>query len=59
MPANEKVLGVAGEWVVKAENPGWGEIPLRKAGQALALARRVRAAVRKLLPRQALRRRKQ
>ena len=42
-----------------ARYPGWGEIPLSQARQAVALARRVRREVRRLLPRKALRRRKQ
>ncbi|OGA43319.1 MAG: hypothetical protein A3G24_09280 [Betaproteobacteria bacterium RIFCSPLOWO2_12_FULL_62_13] len=45
-------------YATAARYPGWGEIPLGEARQALALARRVRAAVRRLLPRQALRSRK-
>ena len=37
--------------------PGWGEISLRDARHALAIARRLRGDVRRLLPKEALRRR--
>ena len=41
-----------------ARYPGWGEISLADGRRALAIARRVRRDVRKLLPRNALRQRK-
>ena len=38
--------------------PGWDDVLLSEARQAVALARRVRKHVRSLLPKEALRRRK-
>ena len=52
-------LDMLTEYATWARYPGWGEISLTQARRAVALARRARAVVRRLLPRQALRRRKQ
>jgi HEPN domain-containing protein len=46
------------EYAVGPRYPGWRDVPLREARQAVALARRVRKTVRMLLPKEALRRRK-
>jgi HEPN domain-containing protein len=46
------------DYAVGARYPGWDDISFAEARRAVALARRVRADVRRLLPRTALRRRK-
>ncbi len=38
------------DYATAARYPGWGEIPLAEARRAVAVARRVRTAVRKSLP---------
>ena len=43
------------DYATGARYPGWGEISLRDARHALAIARRLRRDVRKLLPKEALR----
>ncbi len=45
------------EYAVGPRYPGWRDVPLREARQAVALGRRVRKHVRPLLPREILRRR--
>lgn len=45
------------DYATGARYPGWGDIPLAEARRAVAVARRVRKEVRKLLSRAALRRR--
>jgi HEPN domain-containing protein len=44
------------DYAIGPRYPGWPELSLVEARQAVALARRVRRDVRRLLPRQALRR---
>ena len=39
------------EYATGARYPGWGEIPLAEARKAVAIARRVRREVRRVLPR--------
>ena len=46
------------DYATGARYPGWGEIPLSEARRSVALARRVRSEIRKLLPKEALRRRR-
>ena len=46
------------EYATGARYPGWDEIPMAAARRALAVARRGRRAVRRQLPRKALRRKK-
>ena len=46
-------------YATAARYPGWGEIPLAEARRAVTLARRVRREIRRALPRDALRRKKQ
>jgi HEPN domain-containing protein len=46
------------DYATGARYPGWGDIPLTDARRAIAIARRVRKEVRKLLPEKVLRRRK-
>lgn len=41
-----------------ARYPGWGEIPLAETRRAVAAARRVRKEIRRLLPKEALRRKR-
>jgi len=43
------------QYAAPARYPGWREIRLAEARRAVALARRVRRAVRRLLPKEALR----
>lgn len=43
-------------YATAARYPGWGEIPLAEAKRAVALARRVRREIRRVLPRAVLRR---
>ncbi len=45
------------DYATAARYPGWGEIPLSDSRRAVAVARRVRRDVRKLLPKAALSRR--
>jgi HEPN domain-containing protein len=45
------------DYATGARYPGWGEISLGDAKLALAIARRARTEVRRLLPKEALRRR--
>jgi HEPN domain-containing protein len=45
------------DYATGARYPGWGEISLGDAKRALAIARRARTEVRRLLPKEALRRR--
>lgn len=45
-------------YATAARYPGSGEIPLAEARRAVALARRVRREIRRVLPRETLRRRK-
>ena len=47
------------DYATVARYPGWGPISLAEARRAVALARRVRAEVRSMLPKQALKRSKQ
>ena len=49
MPEREKLLAVY---------PGWEEISLGEARRAVAVARRVRREIRRALPREAVRRRR-
>jgi hypothetical protein len=64
-------IAVVREWVEKAENdlnnavhatraryPGRGDISLSEARRSVAIARRIRKEIRRLVPRTALRRRK-
>ena len=44
------------EYATGARYPGWEEIPLAAARRAVAVVRRVRRSVRRVLPRKALRR---
>jgi len=44
-------------YAAAARYPGWGEIPLAEARRAVAIARRVRREIRRVLPREILRRR--
>ena len=44
-------------YATAARYPGWAEIPVAEARRAVALARRVRGEFRRLLPKEALRRR--
>ena len=44
------------EYATGARYPGWGEIPLAEARRAVALARRLRREIRRVLPREILRR---
>ncbi len=44
------------EYATGARYPGWGEIPLAEARRAVAIARRVRGEIRRMLPRAILRR---
>lgn len=53
-----KEQGRLTEYATVARYPGWGEIPLAEARRAVAIARRVRAALRKVFPKEALRPRK-
>jgi len=46
------------DYATGARYPGWGEIALSDSRRALAIARRLRRDVRKLLPKEALRQRK-
>ncbi|HEX9942876.1 MAG TPA: HEPN domain-containing protein [Thermoanaerobaculia bacterium] len=46
------------EYATGARYPGWEDVPIAAARRAVAVARRVRRAVRRGLPRKALRRRK-
>ena len=46
------------DYATGARYPGWPEVPLREARQAVAVARRVRREARKLLPGAAVRRRR-
>lgn len=46
------------EYAVGTRYPGWRDVPLSEARQAVALTRRVRKHVRSLLPKEAMRRRK-
>jgi hypothetical protein len=46
------------DYATGARYPGWGEIVLTDSRRALAIARRLRRDVRKLLPKEALLRRK-
>lgn len=46
------------DYATAARYPGWGEISLTDSRRAVAIARRLRGEVRKLLPKQPLRRRK-
>ena len=46
------------EYATGARYPGWGEIPLAEAKRAVAMARRVRREIRRMLPRAMLRRKK-
>ncbi len=66
MPASEQVLMVVRGWIEKAENdlktairyPGdYEPVSLGEARHAVALARRIRVAVRRELPKETLRRR--
>ena len=43
-------------YAAAARYPGWGEIPLAEARRAVAIARRVRREIRRVLPREILRR---
>jgi HEPN domain-containing protein len=43
------------EYATSARYPGWDEIPLAAARRAVAVARRVRRAIRRGIPRKALR----
>jgi HEPN domain-containing protein len=45
------------DYATGARYPGWGEISLTDSRRALAIARRLRRDIRKLLPKEALRRR--
>jgi HEPN domain-containing protein len=45
------------EYAISARYPGWEPIPLAVARRAVTVARRVRSAVRRVLPKKALRRR--
>jgi HEPN domain-containing protein len=47
------------EYATVARYPGWGPIPLAEARRAVAMARRVRADARRILPKEALTRRRQ
>lgn len=53
-----KEQGRLTEYATVARYPGWGEIPLIEARRAVAMARRVRAALRNVLPKAVLRRRR-
>jgi HEPN domain-containing protein len=53
-----KALLTDQDYAIGPRYPGWPDIPLADARRALALGRRVRRDIRKLLPLQALRRRK-
>ncbi len=46
------------EYAAAARYPGWGEIPLAEARRAVAIARRVRREIRRLLPREMPQRKK-
>ncbi len=46
------------EYAVGTRYPGWRDVPLAEAQEAVKLARRVRKHLRSLLPKEALRRRK-
>ena len=46
------------DYATGARYPGWDDIPLREARRAVAIARRVRREIRKLLADSALRRRR-
>ena len=46
------------EYAAGTRYPGWREVPLAEARQAVALARRVRRHIRSLLPKEALRRKR-
>jgi HEPN domain-containing protein len=46
------------DYATGARYPGWGDISLTDSQRAVAIARRLRGDVRKLLPKAALRRRK-
>ena len=71
MSEPEKVVAVVGEWVIKAEQrrltayatalryPDYPTVSLADARKAVAVARRVRRQVRRMLPRAALRQRKE
>jgi HEPN domain-containing protein len=65
LPANARVnlsedeQDILTDYATGARYPGWGEISLADSRKAVAIARRLRREVRKLLPSQALRGRKQ
>jgi HEPN domain-containing protein len=44
------------EYATGARYPGWSEIPLAEARRAVAIARRVRREIRRMLPREIVRR---
>jgi HEPN domain-containing protein len=56
-PLSAEEEGRLTDYATVARYPGWGEIPLPEARRAVAVARRVRRDARRLLPKDALRRR--
>jgi HEPN domain-containing protein len=51
---SEDEQDVLTDYATGARHPGWGDIPLPDARRAVALARRIRRDVRKLLPAETL-----
>ncbi|MEX1205791.1 MAG: HEPN domain-containing protein [Dongiaceae bacterium] len=56
---SEDQQDVLTDYATGARYPGWGPIPLAEARRAVAMARRVRADARRILPKEALTRRRQ